>query len=68
MFLIERLCGICSFIRPMLLPGDRKPDYLQVPDRARSLRTIWAELACLHSHHLCTALADALGFEACSCR
>ena len=37
---------------------------LQVPDRARFLRTIWAELARLHSHHLWLGLlADALGFE-----
>lgn len=64
-FLIERLCGICSFMHALCYcQGIESLIGLQVPDRARFLRTIWAELARLHSHHLWLGLlADALGFE-----
>ncbi|MGE5552897.1 MAG: nickel-dependent hydrogenase large subunit [Betaproteobacteria bacterium] len=64
-FLMERVCGICSFMHSLCycqtieeLMG------IEVPPRARYLRTIWAELGRLQSHHLWLGLAaDAFGFE-----
>jgi len=64
-FLCERVCGICSYqhsdtvsqVIEMLWP-------LDIPPRARYLRTIWAEMARCHSHLLWLGLfADAFGFE-----
>lgn len=64
-YVIERTCGICSFGH-----GNGYTEALEhimgveVPVRAKYLRTIWAELARIHSHLLWLGLlADALGFE-----
>jgi ech hydrogenase subunit E len=62
---VERVCGICSCIHAMCfchcieeLMG------VEVPPRARFLRTIWSELHRIHSHLLWLGLfADAFGFE-----
>lgn len=64
-FLVERVCGICSFLHALCYcQGIETLMGLQVPDRARFLRVIWAELHRLHSHHLWLGLfADAFGFE-----
>jgi ech hydrogenase subunit E len=65
-FLCERICGICSFQHALcycqaiesIMPG------VEVPSRARFLRTFWAELSRIHSHMLWLGLlADAFGFE-----
>lgn len=64
-YVAERTCGICSFghgngyvhcIESIM--------NVEVPDRAKYLRTIWAEIARMHSHLLWLGLqADQLGFE-----
>lgn len=64
--LLERICGICSVAHALAyaqavetLAG------VEVPRRARLLRTFWFELTRLHSHLLWLGLAaDAIGFEA----
>ena len=64
-YVAERICGICSFIHGQgysqaveTLLG------VEVPPRAKYLRTIWAEMSRIHSHLLWLGLAaDALGFE-----
>ena len=64
-FLVERICGICS-IQHALCYCEAIEDLcgVTVPDRARYLRTAWAELSRLHSHALWLGLlADAMGFE-----
>lgn len=65
-YVTERICGICSFMHGMgycnALENIMKVD---VPDRAKYLRTIWCEMSRLHSHLLWLGLlADAFGFEA----
>jgi Ni,Fe-hydrogenase III large subunit len=64
-FLVERVCGICSFLHALCYcQGIENLMGLQVPDRARYLRVVWAELHRLHSHHLWLGLfADAFGYE-----
>ncbi|NBJ16388.1 MAG: NADH-quinone oxidoreductase subunit D [Dehalobacter sp. 4CP] len=64
-YVIERICGICSFIHgqayAQTLEGLMGVD---IPPRAKYLRTIWAELSRVHSHLLWLGLmADAYGFE-----
>lgn len=64
-YIAERICGICSFIHGQTycqaVEGLMK---VEVPPRARYLRTIWGELSRLHSHLLWLGLmADAVGFE-----
>lgn len=64
-FLMERVCGICSFMHSLCycqaLEGLMG---VEVPARARYLRTMWAEFGRLQSHHLWLGLAaDAFGFE-----
>lgn len=64
-YVAERICGICSFGHGWgycrAVEGTMKID---VPARARYLRTIWQELSRLHSHLLWLGLmADAMGFE-----
>jgi len=63
-YLCERICGICSCIHGIsycevverLWPID-------VPPRAKYLRTIWSEMSRTHSHLLWLGLlADAFGF------
>jgi ech hydrogenase subunit E len=64
-FLVERICGICSIQHALCYcEGVETLTGVEVPARARFLRTAWAELSRLHSHTLWLGfLADALGFE-----
>ena len=64
-FVAERICGICSFIHGQsYCQGIEEIMGLEVPPRARYLRTIWGELSRIHSHLLWLGLmADAVGFE-----
>ncbi|MCB6366369.1 nickel-dependent hydrogenase large subunit [Intestinibacillus massiliensis] len=64
-YVAERICGICSFghgwgyckaVEGMM--------GIEVPARARYLRTVWHELSRIHSHLLWLGLlADGMGFE-----
>ena len=64
-FLIERICGICSFIHTTAYcQGIEEIMGLTVPPRALFLRVIWSELHRLHSHLLWMGLlSDSFGFE-----
>ena len=64
-YIAERICGICSFIHGQTYcQAIEALMNIQVPPRARYLRTIWGELSRLHSHLLWLGLmADAMGFE-----
>jgi Ni,Fe-hydrogenase III large subunit len=64
-YLVERVCGICSFIHSMCYcQGIEELMDLKVPPRAQYLRVVWSELHRMHSHLLATGLlADAFGFE-----
>lgn len=64
-YVAERICGICSFMHGMgyCMTVERIMD-VQIPERAKFLRTIWCELSRMHSHLLWLGLlADAFGFE-----
>jgi formate hydrogenlyase subunit 5 len=65
MFVAERVCGICSHHHS--LAYTRTVESLakvEVPDRARYIRTLVGELARLHSHLLWTGVAmDLIGFQ-----
>jgi Ni,Fe-hydrogenase III large subunit len=64
-FLLERICGICSFIHSMnYCQGIEKLMGLEVSPRAKYLRVFWSELNRLHSHLLWVGLlADSFGYE-----
>ncbi len=64
-FLVERICGICSFTHALCYcEGLEKMMGVEVPARAKYLRTFWTELHRVHSHLLWLGLlADAFGFE-----
>lgn len=64
-FLIERICGICSFIHSMTYCQAVEDIMgLEVPPRAKYLRVIWSEVHRIHSHLLWMGLlADSFGFE-----
>ena len=64
-YVAERICGICSFGHGMgYCEAVEKLMHIEVPDRAKYLRTIWMEFSRLHSHLLWLGLcADAFGFE-----
>jgi Ni,Fe-hydrogenase III large subunit len=64
-YLIERICGICSFMHSLTYcQGIEEMMNVKVPDRARFLRVIWAEMHRVHSHLLWLGLlADSFGFE-----
>lgn len=64
-YLVERICGICSFMHSQnYCQGIESLMNISVPDRARYLRVVWAELHRIHSHLLILGLAaDAFGFE-----
>ena len=64
-FVVERICGICSFMHGMgYCLGIEDIMGVEVPERARWLRLIWAEIARVQSHLLWLGLgADAFGFE-----
>lgn len=64
-YLVERICGICSFMHSQnYCQGIESLMEIPVPDRARYLRVVWAEIHRVHSHLLALGLlADAFGFE-----
>lgn len=64
-YLCERICGICSCIHGMTYCEVVEQLWpLEIPPRAKYLRTIWSEMNRLHSHLLWLGLlADAFGFE-----
>jgi len=64
-YVAERVCGICSFIHGQTYcQAVEALMKIEVPPRARYLRTIWGELSRIHSHLLWLGLmADAIGFE-----
>ncbi|PIW81214.1 hypothetical protein COZ97_02990 [bacterium CG_4_8_14_3_um_filter_33_28] len=63
--LVERICGYCSFTHSLAyVQAVENATEIKVPDRARYIRTIVAELERLHSHLLWADLVtDRLGFE-----
>ena len=64
-FVVERICGICSFMHGMGYCVSLESIMgVEVPERARWLRLIWAEISRVQSHLLWLGLgADAFGFE-----
>jgi len=64
-YVIERTCGICSFMHGMgYCESIEHIMKVEVPARGRYLRTIWCEMSRVHSHLLWLGLlADAFGFE-----
>jgi len=57
-FLVERICGICSNVHPMCFCQAVEETWgLQVPDRAKYIRTIVGELERIHSHLLWAGVA-----------
>jgi membrane-bound hydrogenase subunit alpha len=57
-FLVERICGICSTSHPFAFANAMEEiAQIEVPDRAKYIRTIIAELERLHSHLLWVGLA-----------
>jgi ech hydrogenase subunit E len=64
-FVVERICGICSFMHGMGYCVSLEAIMnVEVPERARWLRLIWAEISRIQSHLLWLGLgADAFGFE-----
>jgi ech hydrogenase subunit E len=64
-FVVERICGICSFMHGMgYCVSLESIMNVEVPERARWLRLIWAEISRIQSHLLWLGLgADAFGFE-----
>ncbi len=66
MYVVERICGICSYIHGMgYCEAVENIFGAEVPARAKYLRTIWMEMSRIHSHLLWLGLlADAFGFEA----
>ena len=63
--IVERVCGICSCLHALCYcEGLEQLMGVEVPRRAKYLRTIWGELHRIHSHLLWLGLfADAFGFE-----
>lgn len=57
-FLVERICGICSTSHPFAFANAMEEIAgIEVPDRAKYIRTIIAELERIHSHLLWVGLA-----------
>ena len=55
-YVIERTCGICSFMHGMSYCETLEKIFdVDIPNRAKYLRTIWAEMSRLHSHLAGTA-------------
>ncbi len=61
----ERVCGICSMIHALCYcQGLEDMMKVEVPERAKFLRTIWSEIHRMHSHLLWLGLyADSFGLE-----
>ena len=64
-YVAERICGICSFMHGMgYCEAVEHIMDIELPPRAKFLRTIWCEMSRIHSHLLWLGLlADAFGFE-----
>lgn len=64
-YVAERICGICSFMHGMgYCEAVEHVMNVEIPERAKYLRTIWCEMSRIHSHLLWLGLlADAFGFE-----
>jgi ech hydrogenase subunit E len=64
-YVVERVCGICSIMHAQAYcQGMEELLGLEIPERAKYLRVIWAETHRIHSHLLFLGLmADAFGFE-----
>lgn len=64
-FLVERVCGICSFMHAMTYSmAIEELMNIKIPPRAKYLRVFYSEISRLHSHLLWLGLfADAFGFE-----
>ncbi len=64
-YVAERVCGICSFMHGMsYCSAVEHIMNVEIPPRAKYLRTVWCELSRLHSHLLWLGLlADGFGFE-----
>ncbi len=64
-YVAERTCGICSFMHGMgYCESVEHIMGVEVPVRARYLRTVWCEMSRIHSHLLWLGLlADGFGFE-----
>ncbi len=64
-YVIERICGICSFMHGWgYCESVEQMMGVEVPDRGKYLRTIWAEMSRIHSHLLWLGLlADGFGYE-----
>lgn len=64
-YVVERVCGICSVMHAQAYcQGIESLLGLEIPERAKYLRVVWAELHRMHSHLLFLGLmADAFGFE-----
>ncbi|MDD5765958.1 MAG: nickel-dependent hydrogenase large subunit [Candidatus Marinimicrobia bacterium] len=57
-FLVERICGICSTSHPLaLVHAVEDIDNIEIPLRARYIRTLIGELERIHSHLLWIGLA-----------
>jgi membrane-bound hydrogenase subunit alpha len=57
-FLVERICGICSTSHPFAFANCMEEiAHVEIPDRAKYIRTIIGELERLHSHLLWVGLA-----------
>jgi ech hydrogenase subunit E len=61
----DRICGLCSFMHSLgYCQAVEEIMKIEVPERAKYLRTIWAELSRVHSHIFWFGVAaDAFGFE-----
>ncbi len=64
-YLVERICGICSVSHPMAFcQAVEEAAGIVVPPRAQYIRTIVAELERLHSHNLwCGVMSHQMGFD-----
>jgi NADH-quinone oxidoreductase subunit D len=64
-FLVERICGICSNIHPLcFVQAVEDIANIEVPDRARFIRVIIAEMERIHSHLLWFGVVGhLLGFD-----
>ncbi|MDQ7818028.1 MAG: nickel-dependent hydrogenase large subunit [Melioribacteraceae bacterium] len=57
-FLVERICGICSTSHPLaLVHAIEDVDNIEIPERAAYIRTLIGELERIHSHLLWLGLA-----------
>lgn len=64
-FLAERICGICGFVHSTAYcQAVEKAARLEIPDRAKYIRTMFLELERIHSHLLWVGLAaHIVGFD-----